>query len=192
MPTGSSQIGNKPAIEKINYNNLETSSSIAVGTPIVLTIAGGSGIDGFSAVLPSTATASKCPALCVGVSVTPTSVVANDFGEAQVWGFCNFAVLVINSRANSSASWSTQASTLFAALSIDTANNAFVTYTPVTGLWTLVTAATTATLTANFAGGGLPMAVLAQSLASQAASASTSSDTRTVITQGVKVFLRCL
>jgi hypothetical protein len=122
-------------------------------------------------------------------------VVANDFGTAQIWGFCNFAVLVINSRANSSASWSTQASTLFAvgsALSVDTANNAFVTYTPVTGNYTIVTGATTATLTFNFAGGGFPMAVLGQSLASQAASASTSSDTRTVITQGVKVFLRCL
>lgn len=187
----SSIIGTKPFREFLNFRNAEASASIPPGSPIIFVM--NATEDGFAGVLPSTATATKSPEFFAGVNVNPSAVVANDYGAAQIWGFCNYAIVVQMSRAASTDSFvSNAAFSIGQPLAIDTVNNAFKTSSQVTGAFTIVTNATTDTLAINFGDGNPPMAVIAQTLASASSSASTTSDTRTKITYGLKVFLRAM
>jgi len=186
-----SSIGTKPFKSELLFKNGEASASIPVGCPVVFVM--NATDDGFSAVLPSTAGAAKCPELFAGVNVSPATLVAGDYGTSQIWGFCNYATVVQQSRSASTAVWATAAAfSIGQPLAIDTVNNCFALGSVVTGAMTIVTGATTDTVAVNFGDGNPAMAVIAQTLVSQASSASTSSDTRTKITYGLKVFLRAM
>lgn len=168
----STQIGTKAYIDKFPYQN-QDSVSIAVGSPVVMN-GGGTTLPGFGAVLPSTATAVLCPSLLLGVSIEASPVLVNGFGMVQGLGLCNFVLVEVNTRAASTNSFSTIAALSVGQwLSVDTVNNAFITV-------------------ASNATQQLPMAVVAQTLAAQAGSATTTSDTRLVATMGLKVFLRMM
>lgn len=184
-------IGTKPFVADINYKNGESSASIPAGSPICFVMNGTE--DGFLAVLPSTAGAALTPELFAGVALTPISVVANAYGMARVWGLANYAIVVQQSRAASTNSYATAAAlSVGQPLKIDTVNNAFATASQVTGSFTVVTNATTDTVALNFGDGNPPMFVMAQTLASAASSASTSSDSSVKKTYGVKIFLRAM
>lgn len=186
-----SHIGTKPFKNELLFKNGEASASIPVGSPVVFVM--NATDDGFAAVLPSTAGAAKCPELFAGVNVSPSALAAGEFGTSQIWGFCNYATVVQQSRSASTASFvSAAAFSVGQPLNVDTVNNAFTLGSIVTGAMTIVTGATTDTVAVNFGDGNPPMAVIAQTLVSQASSASTTSDTRTKITYGLKVFLRAM
>jgi hypothetical protein len=150
--------------------------------------------DGFAAVLPSTAGAAKVPELFAGVNVTAgTGVTPNGFGQYQCYGLCNYALVAQQSRAASTDSYASAAAlSVGQPLLIDTVNNAFAIGNQVTGAMTIVTGATTDTVAVNFGNMTPPIAVMAQTLASAASSASTSSDSTVKKTYGVKVWLRAM
>jgi hypothetical protein len=184
-------IGDKPFKQEINFRNAESSTSIPTGSPVIFVM--NTTEDGFAGVLPSTAGAAKSPELFAGVYFGSQSLLATQVGMAQVWGFCNYAIVVQQSRAATTDSFvSAAALSVGQALAIDTVNNAFKTGSQVTGAMTIVTNATTDTVAVNFGDGNPPMAVMAQTLAAAVSSASTTSETRTKITYGLKVFLRAM
>ena len=160
--------------------------TIPVGTPLVLNLsnaktpaayangrAAGSE-DGFQVVLPSTGGAVAANHLQWGVALQ--NILYNQVGETMVTGVCN-AVVVLATRAGTSGASSWPATTIgsgsTAALTIDTVNNAFGTFT------------------SNVTGAGTPFALLLDSL-SMAASATSTADSRTVITTLARVFLRMM
>jgi hypothetical protein len=164
-------VGNKADLLAVVFHNAEASASIPLGTPVVLVMNGTN--DGLDVVLPSTAGASKMHALAFGVSIGP--VASGAYGEALIFGTHNNVVLTRQTRAASTVSWNSEASIAsWGLLNIESVGN---------GMQTGGTLAST-----NF----LPFAVLAQSLASYASSASATSDTRTAITAAVKAFLRII
>jgi hypothetical protein len=187
----SPMIGNQAFKSFGNYKNAESSAVIPVGSPVCFVMNGTE--DGYAAVLPSTAGAAKTPELFAGVSVTGPSVAAGVNGQLQVYGLCNYALFAQQTRAASTDSYASAASVAVGApLQIDTVNNAFAVDSEVTGAMTIVTGATTATVAANFGNGKPPMFVMAQTLASAASAASTSSDATVKKTYGVKIFLRAM
>lgn len=182
-------IGSKPFVNRINVQSGEASSSIPAGTPVCL-IMNGTG-DGFNVKLPSSASALLVAAFQCGV--VDRTMSPNDYGIAQVYGWVNRAVVAQQTRSASSASYSTAAAlSIGQPLSIDTANDAFVIYAAVTGAQTIVTAATSDTIAANFGNGVPALAFLAATLASAAASASTSSDSSLKKTYALKAFIRMM
>lgn len=196
----SSSTGTRPFKSFLNFRSDEASASIPAGSPVLFSIDGTE--DGFAAHLPSSSSAAKCPELFAGVFSGPGSLLAGYPGAAQIWGLCDYAIVVQQSRAASTDSYATAAAlSVGQALSIDTVNNAFATGSQFTGARTIVTAFTSgtaatdiqaATLAANFGDGSAPMFVMAQTLASAASSASTSSDSSTKKTYGTKIFLRAM
>lgn len=164
-------VGNKADLLAVVFHNAEPTATIPLGTPVVLVMNGTN--DGLDVVLPSTAGASKMHALAFGVSI---GVVApTQFGEALIFGTHNSAVLTRQTRSASTVTWNSEATIAsWVLLNIESVGNGFQ------------TGATLAST--NF----LPFAVLAQSLASYASSATAVSDTRTAITAAVKAFLRII
>ena len=183
-------VGSKRDAIYVVVRNADT-VSMPIGTPVCMNNLAGTG-DGLDVVMPSTVAANGLQALLMGVIASPGAsspgLAAGGYGEAQVWGFCPNILLTINTRSASTASWTSQTSIAsggFQQLIPETVMNGWTTV----AAQTFITGATTATsLFANF----LPFALLGQSLASQAASASATSDTRTVIYAAVKGFLRIL
>lgn len=187
----SQECGDKAFKSLFNFRNAEASAAIPSGSPVIFVM--NATEDGFGGVLPSTAGAAKSPELFAGVYASPYSLAAGVVGQAQVWGFCNYAVVVQQSRAASTNSFASAAAlSIGQPLAVDTVNNAFQTSSQVTGAFTVVTNATTDTVAMNFGDGNPPMCVMAQTLASAASSASTTSETRTKLTYGLKVFLRAM
>lgn len=187
----SPMIGSKAFKEFINFQNIEASASIPVGTPILFAMNGTA--DGYAAHLPSSSSAAKSPELFAGIANGPTAIVAGQSGGAQVWGLCEYALVVQQSRAASTDVYASAAAlSIGQALAIDTVNNALKTSSQVTGAFTIVTNATTDTLAVNFGDGNPPMFVMGQTLAAATSSASTTSDTSVKKTYGVKIFLRAL
>ncbi len=185
-------VGNKRDGVYVTVRNAETSANLPVGCPVVLNNMNGTN-DGLDVVLPATAAANGLQVLMMGAVAAPGAnaspgIPAGGYGEAQVFGFCPNLLLTINTRSASTASWTSQTSIAsggFQQLIPETVCNGWTTAAP----QTFVTGATTATVVfANW----LPYAILGQSLASQAASASATSDTRTCIYASVKGFLRIL
>lgn len=168
------QVGNKADILANVIRNADT-VTIPIGSPVCLNLNGTN--DGLDVVLPSTGGATKAHALAYGVAVTPAGGLAtNQFGEAQIFGFCNSVVLTRQTRSATTVSWNSEASIAsYVLMVIDTSANGFSTSGG--------TQASTAYL---------PFALLGQSLASYASSASATSDTRTAITTSVKAFLRMI
>lgn len=187
----SNTIGIRAFKEFINYRNDEASAVIPAGAPIIFSIDATE--DGFAAYLPSSAGAAKSPELFAGIAGGPGDLVVGQSGHAQIWGICDYAVVVQQSRAASTDSYvSAAALSVGQPLAIDTVNNALKTGSLVTGAFTIVTNATTDTLAVNFGDGNPPMFVMAQTKASAASSASTTSDTTVKKTYGLKVFLRAM
>lgn len=173
-------VGNKRDIVAVVIRNADT-VAIPTGTPVVLSDNSTASVnDGLDVVLPSTAGAAKSDVLFYGICVSPAGypqngVPVNGYGESQVFGFNAGLVLVTQTRAASTNSWNSVPSIAsFNYLAIDTVANGFDT------IGTLAQS------------GFVPYAVLWQSLASYASSASTTSDTRTAITSSVKGFLRMM
>jgi hypothetical protein len=166
------QVGNKADGVSVVVKSAESASTIPAGTPLVLAMNGTD--DGLAVLLPSAAGNIKTGAFPYGV--TQSAITAGAYGEAVVFGIVSNAVLVRGTRAASTDSWTSSDS--FASgciLMVGTVNNAFI--------------STVASLAASsFA----PIAVLAQSQVSFAASASAATDTRTANTVAVKVFVRML
>lgn len=156
----------------LNALNAETSASAPRGTPMVLTVNGTN--DGLAVVLPSTATAAKTLGYCIGVATNKMD--AGTYQDLIAYGVAPYVIVKQGTRAASSDSWTSSASlAALAVLAIDTVNNCFVT--------------TAASLPAS---NYLPFAIMAGSVASFAASATATSDARTVLTASVKAFLRFL
>lgn len=164
-------VGNKRDTAAVVVRNAESSATIPAGSPVCLNLSGTD--DGLGVILPS-GSAAKAHAGAFGVMLA--AVTASAYGEAQVFGFCNAAIYLIGTRAASSDSWTSTASVaLGVMLNIDTINNAF-------------TSSGGTLAKTSF----LPMAVLAATVGSVAASATATSDTRTALTTSASVFLRML
>ena len=149
----------------------EDTVSIPVGSPVCLAL--NATDDGLAVILPST-TASLAHGGLFGV--TTKTLAVNDYGEVQVFGFCQEIILLTGTRATSTDSFSTQSGAVGIALNVDTVNNVFS------------TSGGTQAKTAF-----LPWGILAQSF-TQAGIASTTGTftTVTAITQYVKAFLRIM
>lgn len=173
-------VGNKRDGVFVVIRNADT-VTLTAGTPVVLTNNATNAVNnGLDVVLPSSATAAAGNALLYGIVAAPAGypqngVAVNGYGEAQVFGYTSDLVLVTQTRASSTNSWNSIASIAsFNYLALDTVANGFDT------IGTLAQS------------GFQPYAVLWQSLASYASSASTTSDSRTAITSSVKAFLRIM
>ena len=129
--------------------------------------------DGADVVLPSTGGVAKNH-LIAGITLTDAS--ANEASvRTQAYGFCNRAMIRTGTRAASSDSWATFTSMAIGdVLGVDTVNNCL--------------SRAAAGADSNF----LAKAVLCQTVASVAGSASATSDTRTALTTMAKVFLRMM
>ena len=188
----SQEIGTKPFVERMNVQSGEATASIPAGTPVLL-IMNGTG-DGFNVKLPSSGSALLVSAFQNGV--VDRTMAPNDYGIAQVYGWCNRSIVVQQSRASSTNNYATAAAlSIGQPLSIDTVNNAFAIFVQATGGATVVTATSAAssdTISFNFGNGVPAMAFLAQTLASAASSASTSSDSSVAKTYALKCFLRMM
>jgi hypothetical protein len=165
-------VGNKRDIVACVVHNAEASASIPAGTPVAFVMNATN--DGLDVVLPSSATGAKATSFAAGIALK--TMAAGDYGEAQIWGFCQNVVLKRQTRSDSTGDWSSN-NTGFAtglALLIDTVYNAMST-----------AASTGASIYA-------PIAVLAESVATWASTASNTGDTRTVITVATKAFIRLM
>lgn len=172
------------------FRNAETSLSISLGAPLILNLSSAAqpttGSDGFAAgyedglqvVLPNTATANPSANFPYGVNLTP-NVGVNQIGEAMLYGVVPYALVTRATRAASTDSWTSSASSSLAGgflLNIDTLNNAFKTY------------ASTASLYQPHQGD----MVMLDSFSSLPSSASATSDSRTAILVGYRAFIRLL
>ena len=184
-------IGTRAFKEFLNFRSDEASAEIPPGTPVIFSIDAVE--DGFAAYLPSSAGASKSPELFAGIYNGPGNLLPGVASKAQVFGICDYAVVVQQSRAATTDSYASAAAlSVGQPLAIDTVNNALKVDSQVTGAFTIVTNATTDTLALNFGDGRAAMFVMAQTRASAASSASTTSDTSVKKTYGLKVFLRAM
>jgi hypothetical protein len=155
----------------LNVKSDEASATIPRGTPVCLAMDGTD--NGLAVVLPGT-TAANSNSLVYGVATA--DLAAGATGEVQAFGYCSYGIVRRGTRAASTDSWTSTASAAAQImLNIDTLNNCFST--------------SGGTLAAS---AYLPFALLAESLASIAASASATSDTRTALTTSAKLFLRML
>lgn len=177
------QVGNKRDQIFVVGRNAESSASIPRGTPVALVVNGTN--DGLDVVLPSTSSAAKISAFRYGVATR--DMAAGDVADIQIFGFCDYVLLTLQTRANTSggSSFSTADTVaLGAALTVFSAANCFSTIAN-----TVAFASTDAFTLSNFEPA---KAAIGQSLASTAGIATATSETRTAITQGVKAFLRMM
>ena len=169
-------VGNKADKIILSVKNGETSATIPRGTPVVLNLsATAAADDGLSVVLPSTAGAAASYAYKYGVALD--NYATGQLGESILNGVATYALVGVLTRSATSASWPSSASSAasLVALGLDTANNCFL-------------------LGASSAGSlpGAGIAHMIDNVASIAGSASATSDTRTNIALGYRVFVRML
>ena len=161
-------VGNKVDITAIVVRNAEATVAIPIGSPVVYHIAATN--PGLDVVLPGT----EVTMATAGIMGVALGNIANaQYGEAQVFGFCN-NVLLGSTRAASTDSWSTRSAAAGVILNVDTVNNVFIT----SGGTQAVS-------------GFVPFAVLGASY-TVTGSASATSDTRTSATFLGKGFLRMM
>jgi hypothetical protein len=178
------QVGNKRDVIFMTIHNADT-VQIAVGTPVVFVMNGTN--DGLDVVLPTSA-GTYSAEFVAGVADRTMNV--GDYAEACVFGIFNNVALVVNSRANSSASWSTQASIAQGvAISLNSAANAFSTVASTIAYVTASTAAAAGTLTLGFPD---IMGVLATSVGTIAGSASSTANTAIYSIMNVEGFIRIM
>lgn len=163
----------KPERVFLAVHNAESSAAFTQGQPVCFVMNGTN--DGNDVVLANTGTAVKATTLFAGVVVDSSGIANGAYGVAQVFGFCQKAVLVQRTRAASTDSWSTvQTINSGMALNIDTVNNGFVS--------SIAGAAT------QFLG----FAIIGASQASIAGSASSTSNSSTAQTTLIPIFLRAM
>lgn len=129
--------------------------------------------DGLQVVLPGTAGANG--SLFFQYGVVANDIAPQNLGESQIHGVCPFALVIRATRAASSDSWTSSASASSAGgyiLQVNTANNAFNT----------VAAAISSNISLAI--------IMLDSIASMAASATNTSDTRTALLVGYRAFIR--
>lgn len=170
-------VGNKADGVFLVCKNAEASASMVRGQVAVYKLGTAAATDdGLAVVLPSTAGGNT---YSMAFGVLTGGLAPNIVGEAQVFGYCAYALVITLTRSASSAVWPSIASSGSGAiLQIDTANNCFSVFS--------ASAAQT-----NFQ----PFAVLLDSLASQTTQASTTAGTgssATASTAGKRVFVRFL
>jgi hypothetical protein len=125
-----------------------TTSQINIGTPLVLNLSStaqpttsGDGFaagyqDGLQVVLPSTAGSPNSLFFAYGVAMA--NILPDVIGEAMVFGVCKAVFEIILTRTSTTSVWASYAAlTIPYQLSIDTANNAFATYSsaPIAGIF---------------------------------------------------------
>lgn len=165
------EVGNKRDTVAVVVRSDEASSSIPRGSPVCLKLDAVD--DGLAVILPASGAAIKAHALAFGVTLD--TIAAGRFGEAQLFGVCDYVKVTINTRAATTDSWTSRAAiSVGQLLVVDTLNNSFYT-------------AASVAATAYY-----PTAVVAGTIASQAASASTTANVATVVTTSVKAFLRMM
>lgn len=179
---------NKPEHYIHSVRNADTSAAaqtIPTGTPLVLNVTAtpqpstySNGLpagweDGLQVVLPSTAGASSDTLFNYGVAVAP--IVYPQLGASMVHGVCQ-GLVNRGTRSATTANWgaSASASGWGDALTINTANNAY----------------DTLAISNTIHGYSPAPALLLDNFASVASSASNSTDTRTVIQQLMRCFVR--
>ena len=160
-----------PEAAFIRVRNAESSSAIGLGVPCAFVMNATN--DGLDVVLQSTAAAAKATTLFAGIATH--SIAAGTFGEVQVYGFCRNAVVIRQTRATVTDSFSSDpAIAIGDRLYVDTAG---------VGL---------KRSDAGAASVGLAFAVACETKASSASTVSTTSDTSLVKSNTIKVFLRAL
>jgi hypothetical protein len=175
-------VGNKGDDICIVFLNDDT-IAIPIGAPVIARIN-----DSVKATGSITAGAFMSTYAVYGVCIAPTNVSGgcpvNGYGEAQAYGFCNQLNLTLQTRAGTSgaSSWPS-----LAAIS----TGVFLIPETVANGWTTL-ASTLAGASYTATAGFMPIALLAASVAIQAASATTTSDTRTAVQIAVKAFLRMI
>ncbi len=180
---------NRPEKQIASVRNSETSASIPKGSPLILNLTSAaqptSGADGFSAgyedglqvVLPGTAGANPSANFLYGVALD--NILNGQLGESQIFGVVPYALVLRATRAASSDSWSSSASSSLAGgflLNVNTANNCFATFAS----------------TASLVQPNQWAVIMLDSIASMAASATATSDTRTANIVGYRAFVRLL
>ena len=196
------QVGNKSDLVGVVIRNNDT-VTMNPGQPVVLSMdAGGYGSEnnfggGVDVVLPSTAgSINLIWALRYGVNLKSTAI--NQFGEAQVFGFCNNLAIILMTRANSGASWSTFPNlSIGNYLTVDTVNNYFATMASTIPYLTISTQAAASSLTIFDAFGviGQTMSTVAMAgttFTLTAGSASSTANTLTAITASIQAFVRMM
>ena len=159
--------------------------SIPVGAPVVLVSNGTN--DGIDVVLPTTSNSAQLvQAFKYGVASKTMAV--GDFAEAVVFGVHNNLLLIRQTRASSTNTWNTEAArSVGDYLTVVSNLNGFITTVTAIGALTVSTGTVTVNVQTVW-----PDAVLMQTLASYASSASATSDTRTAITASVKAFVHLM
>lgn len=163
-------LGNKPAFISNTVTNGEASATINAGNLCILKLGGAD--NGLAVVLPATAGAAKSNVYMYGVALEQAAPGVH-FSVLQ-FGYCRNITLVRASRAASTDSWASVASletNLY--LVPNTLGNGFS------------SGGTTS-------GAGIVAAMLAESLAAVASSASNTSDTRTLLTLSAKAIIRMM
>lgn len=164
--------GNKADRVRQPVHSAEATNTIPKGTPLILQMNGTE--DGLAVVLPATQVAAQANSFIYGVAVN--AIAPLQYGESIVHGIVPYALVTRMTRAASTDSWTSSASLAPGVLlAVDTINNAFLVASASLG-------------SNNF----LPFALLGASIATNAASASATSDTRTAIIVGVRIFVRML
>jgi hypothetical protein len=164
--------GDKPDTVVINVKNDE-STALETGELVVYAMDGTD--DGLAVEKPSSSSAAMATTFFAGVVKDRLPADGTKMGTAQIHGFCRRARIVRQTRAASTDSFASfVALALGDRLIIDTVNNAF------------------SRSDAGAQSAAQAFAVMAETIASAASSASATSDTRTAITAWAKVFLRAL
>lgn len=169
MSLGTATIGDVPVRGWENVYNDEASATIALGSPVALTMDGTD--DGVAVILPASS-AAKSHAFHYGVALD--QMLPGQKGRVQVFGIVRKAMVLLQTRTASGESWSAATLSQAVLLNVDTVNNAYS------------TSGGTLAKTSY-----LPFAVLAESTAI-VASASATSDTRTALTGYMKAYVRLL
>jgi hypothetical protein len=194
---------NRPEKLIIQVRNKEASAIIPRGTPCIFNLsstpqpaaADGSAAgyeDGLQVVLPSTAGSPASILFFAGVALA--DIANGQLGECQVFGVAPYTLILSASRSASNATWaSSQSSSSGAyALSIDTVNNCFATFTPSTpGVsWT----GSSASFSTGFLDGAgqAYQALMIDSFSSLASSTSNTVVTVTKSALGYRTFVRAM
>jgi hypothetical protein len=196
---------NRPERMIASVQSAESTATISRGQPVVLNLStaaqpttAGDGFavgyqDGLQVVLPSTAGSPSAGLFFYGVCVSPT-INPNQLGEVVIHGICPYALVLTGSRSGTVATWASSASSssIAYALSIDTVNNVFNTFTPsiIGASWTGSTVS--ATVGFGSVAGAAYQILMLDSIATQASSTSYTSITQTFTAIGYRAFVRCM
>ncbi len=180
-------LGDKPEFLDVNIRNDESSAALTQGKVACYKLDGTE--DGLGVALPSTIADEALSTLFFAGIVTDLSIPAGRIGQVRKYGLINAIITrATRSLTSGGASWST-VTTLAKGqfLGIDTVNNNLQTIASAFSLTYAATdsGAVTYPLT-------MPFAWLAETVATISASATTTTDSRTVLTALAKVFVRRL